>query len=232
MPLTWHLPWASLTYHATTCSWHSPLPAYAASSAWIASLSGSKNGARNWRREASSNSCLLCSSFHLESRLAEFKHTSAIISGDYHLQIPVLHWLEDDGTMGLSERYGCRSDETICWLKLRGLASVSRNQEEGDKPRNSSQTLENMMEQDWKRVGRQAPDPSRNKERIMEQDAKRVGRQVPEPEPGLSGKTKKLGFFPFSGRRLFFSCVCLLASMARSVNCLVQKKRKKLYRSI
>ena len=89
MPLTWHLPWASLTYYATTCSWHSPLPAYAASSAWTASLSGSKNGARNWRREASSNSCLLCSSFHLESRLAEFKHTSAIISGDYHLQIPV-----------------------------------------------------------------------------------------------------------------------------------------------
>ena len=30
----------------------------------------------------------------------------------------------------------------------------------------------------------------------------------------------------------FFSCVCLLASMARSVNCLIQKKRKKLYRSI
>ena len=81
--------WASLTYYATTCPWHSPLPAYAASSAWTASLSGSKNGARNWRREASSNSCLLCSSFHLESRLAEFKHTSAIISGDpyYYLQI-------------------------------------------------------------------------------------------------------------------------------------------------
>ena len=55
----------------------------AASSPWTASLSGSKNGARSWRREASSNSCLLCSSFHLESRrLAEFKHTSAIISGD------------------------------------------------------------------------------------------------------------------------------------------------------
>ena len=82
MPLTWHLPWASLTYYATTCPWHSPLPAYAASSAWTASLSSSKNGARNWRREASSNSCLLCSSFHLESRLAEFKHASAIISGD------------------------------------------------------------------------------------------------------------------------------------------------------
>ena len=30
---------------------------------------------------------------------------------------------------------------------------------------------------------------------------------------------------------LFFSCVCLLASMARSVNCLGQKNREKLYRS-
>ena len=52
-----------------------------------------KNGARNWRREASS-SCLLCSSFHLESRLAEFKHTSAIISGDpyYYFQIQYTPW--------------------------------------------------------------------------------------------------------------------------------------------
>ena len=31
---------------------------------------------------------------------------------------------------------------------------------------------------------------------------------------------------------LFFSCVCLMASVARSVNCLGQKNRKKLYRSI
>ena len=31
---------------------------------------------------------------------------------------------------------------------------------------------------------------------------------------------------------LFFSCVCLMASMARSVNCLGQKNREKLYRSI
>ena len=37
------------------------------------------------------------------------------------------------------------------------------------------------MEQDAKRVGRQALDPSRNQEMMMEQNAKRVGRQAPEP---------------------------------------------------
>ena len=39
-----------------------------------------------------------------------------------------------------------------------------------------------MMEQDAKRVGRQAPEP-RNEEMMMEQDAKRVGKQAPEPQP-------------------------------------------------
>ena len=36
------------------------------------------------------------------------------------------YWLEDDATMGLSERYRWRSAKTIRWLKLRGLASVPR----------------------------------------------------------------------------------------------------------
>ena len=36
------------------------------------------------------------------------------------------YWLEDDGTMGLSDRYRWRSDKTIRWLKVRGLVSVPR----------------------------------------------------------------------------------------------------------
>ena len=45
--------------------------------------------------------------------------------------------------------------------------------------------------------------------------------QKPQVEQSYNGSTTS-----------FFSCVCLMASMARSVNCLIQKKREKLYRSI
>ena len=51
----------------------------------------------------------------------------------------------------------------------------------GDKPRNPSRNQEMMMEQDAKRIRRQAPEPCQNPEMMMEQDAKRVGRQAPEP---------------------------------------------------
>ena len=36
------------------------------------------------------------------------------------------YWLENDGTMGLSDRYRWRSEKTIRWLKGRGLVSVPR----------------------------------------------------------------------------------------------------------
>ena len=37
-----------------------------------------------------------------------------------------------------------------------------------------------MMEQDAKRVRRQARNPSRNQEMMMEQDTKKIGRQAPD----------------------------------------------------
>ena len=78
-------------------------------------------------------------------------------------------------------------------------------QHQADKPHNPSwkqMDQDMMMEQNARRLGGQSRNPAQNEEIKMEQNA-----------------------------RTFFSCVCLMASMARSVNCLGQKNAVQVFRT-